>query len=243
VKRSRILSWNIRQGGGRRIPQISAAIAEHAPDIVVINELRNRTAPQLVDALTALGLRYTVSSGPTGTEYGILVASRWPLSLEPPSRPNKVLRHGLLEVRVEASELVIGALYGPMLSPAHDPFWAAMIKHAQTRLQHQYLMIGDFNSGESFVDTETYQFSGCDQFVALRSLGFVDAWRATHGDRREYSWYSFGRGNVRLNGFRLDHALASPRLASSLSACRYSHGERDARLSDHSILLLEWRHA
>ena len=114
-----------------------------------------------------------------------------------------------------------------------------MVRHAKLRLDQRYLLIGDFNSGESLVDTEKYQFTSGDRFLALRSLGLVDTWRAEHGDKREYSWFSFGRGNVQLNGFRLDHALASPMLAECVSSCRYSHAEREARLSDHSILLID----
>jgi exonuclease III len=45
---------------------------------------------------------------------------------------------------------------------------------------------------------------------------------------------------VRLNGFRIDHALVTPLLGSRVSACRYSHVERENHLSDHSILLIDF---
>lgn len=114
-----------------------------------------------------------------------------------------------------------------------------MVRHARARRQDRYLFVGDFNSGESGVDTEGYRFGAGDRFPALWSLGWVDAWRAVHGGRREYSWYSTGRGSVQRNGFRLDHALVSPALAAHVVTCHYSHAEREQQLSDHSALLLE----
>ena len=43
----------------------------------------------------------------------------------------------------------------------------------------------------------------------------------------------------RGNGFRLDHAFATPSLRSRITSCRYSHAERDAGISDHSIMIVE----
>jgi exonuclease III len=45
---------------------------------------------------------------------------------------------------------------------------------------------------------------------------------------------------VPLNGFRIDHALASAPLAGDATRCYYSHAERESRLSDHSALLVEF---
>ena len=43
----------------------------------------------------------------------------------------------------------------------------------------------------------------------------------------------------RKNGFRLDHAFASPEAAARVTSCRYSHREREAGLSDHSAVIVE----
>jgi exonuclease III len=45
---------------------------------------------------------------------------------------------------------------------------------------------------------------------------------------------------VALNGFRIDHAMASASLAGEATGCYYSHAEREQRLSDHSALLVEF---
>jgi exonuclease III len=66
------------------------------------------------------------------------------------------------------------------------------------------------------------------------AIGFCDLWRRRNPEGREFSWYS-----TRGNGFRIDHAFLSPALAGRAGAVRYSHEEREARLSDHSVLILD----
>src|SRR5262252_6797556 len=138
----RILSWNIRQGGGRRLPAIAAAIGRHEPDVVIINELRERSSHVFIEELSRAGLSFAVHNEPTGFEYGILVASRAPLRRLAESKPSTIVRRGLLEV-VWSGEFTIGALYGPMVTPQHGSFWDAVVEHAGNHRQRSYLLIGD----------------------------------------------------------------------------------------------------
>ena len=232
-----MLSWNIRQGGGRRLGDIVAAINGYEPDVVVLNEVRARTASTLCAQLSDAGLAFQEHTSPLGFEAGSLVAARLPLRRLPRRGPSKILQHGLLEVEL-ADECVIGAVYGPMVTPKHRPFWNRLVRHATAHVGASYLLIGDFNTCEAGVDAYKKPLAGSDQFVAIRDAGYVDLWRRTNSTM-EYTWFSFGRGGVTLNGFRIDHALASPSLAHRVTDCRYSHAEREGRLSDHSVLLLE----
>ena len=234
----KVLSWNIRQGGGRRLDAIVRAIANHGPDVVVINELRARTAPQLVAALRAGGLPFLEHTSPANSENGTLIAARLPLRRKRGGGPTRVFRHGLLEVEVQGWATV-GAVYGPLHRATVRAFWYRMVRHAARRANGPYLLIGDFNAGESFLDAHAYTFMSSDYLVAIRAAGFVDLWRA-HNQETEHTWFSFGRRGVPLNGFRIDHALASASLANHMTRCYYSHTERTARLSDHSALLVEF---
>ena len=51
---------------------------------------------------------------------------------------------------------------------------------------------------------------------------------------RDYTWFS-NRGN----GFRVDHAWASPTLASEVRASRHDHRSRKQRITDHSALVVD----
>jgi exodeoxyribonuclease III len=234
----KVLSWNIRQGGGSRLDAIAAAIAGHEPDVVVVNELRARTAPRLVEALHASGLGFHEHTSPVSGENGTLIAARLPLRRRHAGNPARIFRHGLLEVEV-GGWATVGAVYGPLRRATLRAFWDRMVGHASRRARRRYLLIGDFNAGESFMDARAYKFMSSEYLVAIRDAGFVDLWRARNAGT-EHTWFSFGRGGVALNGFRIDHALASPPLAGDAKRCYYSHIEREARLSDHSALLVEF---
>ena len=96
------------------------------------------------------------------------------------------------------------------------------------------MAIGDFNTCRAYVD-EPGAIDATAHFMdSVEAIGFRDLWRHRYPDGREYSWYSH-----RGNGFRIDHAFLSPGLAARAGAVRYSHDERLARLSDHSVLLLD----
>jgi hypothetical protein len=46
------MMWNIRHGGGRRVPQILEVIHGHRPDILVLTDFRNNAvAPELCAGL------------------------------------------------------------------------------------------------------------------------------------------------------------------------------------------------
>jgi exonuclease III len=66
-------------------------------------------------------------------------------------------------------------------------------------------------------------FSCTEQFARRSSMG----------------WYSKFKGGARGNGFRLDHASATPSPLPHITSCRYSHAERDAGVTDHSMVIVD----
>jgi exodeoxyribonuclease-3 len=233
----RIVCWNILQGGGTRLPAIGRAIREHEADVVVLNEANAIRLAELETELRNAGFRHRVHTEPAGRSYGSVVASRHRVERLPPAPPTRVLANCLLDVRIRALDLTLGAVYAPFRPPHLAPFWVKLLEHAAARASEPYLLVGDFNTGEGYVDAGR-QLMGSKHFVRMRDLGYVDAWRATHGDAREFTWYS-KHGGADLNGFRIDHAFASPGFEGRVRGCRYSHAEREARISDHSIVVLE----
>ena len=75
----RLLAWNIRQGGGSRLPRIADALKRHDADIVVLSEYRGGpSAPRLCAALHALGYSHATTLVPPPSCNGVLVAARRP---------------------------------------------------------------------------------------------------------------------------------------------------------------------
>jgi exodeoxyribonuclease-3 len=228
----RVLTWNIRAGGGTRLVRIAQAIAAHDADVLVLTEYRSGEAGRLLRAvLRDQGYGWFSPVDPPGTRNGVLIAAR--------SRPRlaaHVAEHvpepwRMLAVTIGRVRLF--GIYMPNLK-AKIPYWEAFIEASTPHSGGRALALGDFNTCRAYVDEP-----GATDVTALfldkiQVAGFRDVWRDRYPDGREYSWYSH-----RGNGFRIDHAFASPLLARRIGVVRYSHDERTTGLSDHSALLVE----
>src|SRR5262245_45388589 len=73
----RLLTWNLRHGGGAaRMPRIALAILSHRPDVVVLTEWRRTTGGQIAGVLADHGLKHQVCTDPPHGRNGVLVAAR-----------------------------------------------------------------------------------------------------------------------------------------------------------------------
>jgi exodeoxyribonuclease-3 len=225
----RLVAWNIRQGGGSRLPRIVEALQRHDADILVLSEYRGGpSAVRLLAALDALGYRYATTLAPPPGRTGVLIAARCPFE-----------EHGPIDGLAEPCRLVSVAfdsfrmvgVYMPNLL-AKIPYWEALIALC-SECTGPALAIGDFNTCRPYLD-EAGAIDRCAHFMdRIAEIGFCDLWRRRHPDLREFSWFS-----TRGNGFRIDHAFLSEALAARTGPIRYSHEERLAGLSDHSPLIL-----
>jgi exonuclease III len=228
----RLLAWNIRQGGGSRLAGIIGAITRHNADVLVLSEYRGGdSANRLRTALFASGYRHVTTLAPPPQHAGVLVAAR-----------RRFVEHGPICLRVdepwrlvdvELGVLRLTGVYMPNLQKK-VPYWQRLIDAFAARASGEALAIGDFNTCRAYVD-EPGAIDMTARFMdGMDAIGFRDLWRYRHPDRREFSWYSH-----RGNGFRIDHAFVSSNLAARAGVIRYSHEERLAGLSDHSVLLLD----
>jgi exonuclease III len=229
----RLFAWNIRHGGGQRLPFIHDAVAAHAPDLLVLCEYRSTTGPILRAGLRKIGYRFFSELEPPRGRNGVLIAARQPL------QPARVLSHRVEEpYRILQTELpngiqVIGVYMPNLLRKV--PYWEAVLRAARRRRRGKTIFVGDFNTTRHFVD-EAGDLCMTSQYMDfIEQAGFRDAWRDRNPAAREFSWFSH-----RGNGFRLDHAFLSDNLLSRLVDVRYSHDERLRGLSDHSAIILDF---
>jgi exodeoxyribonuclease-3 len=231
--RLRVVSLNLRHGGGTRVDAIAAALARHGADIVVLPEYRaNDHGARLMALLGAQGFEHQASSRPSERTNGVAVAARRPwTSLGRPLETTPDAQR-VLEVAFDCFSL--GAVYFP-LNASKVTFWREQfLPLAHERLASPYLFVGDWNTGCHYVDETGATFFGALEFASMTSAGWTDAWRSLHPDGREYSWFS-NRGN----GFRLDHAFLSPSLALALHGAAFSQLERTSAITDHAALVID----
>lgn len=231
----RIVTWNIRHGGGRseRQKQILERLRGFAADLLVVTEFRIGAGRAIIEALRADGYDTSYPAA-ADRENTVLVASRAPILHAGP------LQDDLPELRhlwcIETAWLRAVGVYMP-LSEAKRPYWEAILAAAlRPSTSMPDLFLGDFNTGSNSLDRSGgTPFVGAEYMARVADIGLVDLWRTRFPNEREYTWYSAGG----RNGFRLDHAFASAAFAQRVIACRYDHAPRLAGISDHSTMLLD----
>ena len=228
----RIVTLNIRHGGGRRIDVLADALVSHAADTLVISEFRaNESGQRLRLRLADAGYAHWADGAPPRTANSVAIASRSPVERRPLPL-SSANRHRVVEVGLDG--LTLGAVYFP-LNTDKVAFWQTeFLPLAAARIAQPYVFIGDWNTGAHYIDEEAATFFAAQEFAAMTASGWTDAWRAIHPGGREYSWFS-NRGH----GFRLDHAFLSPWVSPRLRAATFSQAERLAQLTDHAALVVD----
>ena len=241
----RLVSWNIRAGGGYRAADIVGQILAWRADIVALSEFRG-TPPSrgIASALAAAGLRFqrTTAAPAHAAVNALLVAARWPLrSVRLDRAPTGTTRW--LHVNVAAPvPFAVMALHVPNRSSGRKyPFLDSVADVAERWRGGPALIVGDTNSGRIGVDETSPAFNRIeDRWIATMARhGWPDFYRAGQPDGRDYTWYSPNGGN----GFRLDQAFVNTALADRVRRVAYRWGgadtERRDRLSDHAALVVD----
>jgi exodeoxyribonuclease III len=234
----KILSWNIRQGGGSRVGAIVAAIASRNPEVVVLTEYRETKTRELERGLYELGLTHQAHSSPGVSHEGILIASKQSFNIEKMSAPPEAVGKRWLEVFFHKRKFTLAGTYVPVsgaASSAKGAFWRGIHAAAERRREDSFLLVGDFNSGYAAIDAESGSLSCEEYFLGMREKGFVDVWRHKNRCKTEYTWFSTGA----RNGFRIDHAFASLSMLRRIRDCHFEHELRAPGLSDHAGLWLQ----
>ena len=245
----KLLLWNIRHGGGARSNQIVGAITSHDPDIIALTEFRTKPGQVICQLLESKGWGHVQRTGPIDAENGICVLSRRLIQRRSPASPFSEHAVRWLDIDVLEENFSLSVVHipssgtrvncGEKRGAVKVRFWNALLEAATARAHERLLLVGDFNTGLHGIDEVGSRFRCAEDFARLTAIGWTDVWRSFHGRAKEYTWFSSGRGGRAGNGFRLDHAFATQSLVPSISACRYSHAEREQKISDHSLLILE----
>lgn len=228
----KLVSWNILQGGGRRLGGILDKIDQWSPDIITLQEMRGRNLGEVRERLAKSGLEHSyMSACKTDTEHGIFVAARTSIDAGDFMQDRTGVCH-ILEA--EVAGLTLLPVHFPQ-KKAQVPLFDALAQDSDSLLGLDSVLIGDLNCGIPFEDSTAKTFANARYFQACKDAGWIDAYRHVHGAvARDFSWISPRTGR----GFRYDHALVSPSLLPRLSTVTYDHSVREIGLSDHSALVL-----
>jgi exodeoxyribonuclease-3 len=259
--RLRIATWNINSVRPRT-EHIGRYVAEHAPDVLCLQEIKCQEHEFPRQAFEAVGLRHFRIAGQKGW-HGVAIASRLPIE---DAAPIMACREGHGRcVAAKVAGVEIHNFYipagGDTPDRAENPkfdhkldFYERLTADMAARdPQAPLILTGDLNVAPGENDVWNHRFMSKVvshtpvEVEAMRrlqaSLGFIDLHReAVPEPAKLASWWSYRAKDFRQSnrGLRLDHIWASPGLREAAFrqgqvACRVHDDVREwEKGSDHA---------
>ncbi len=256
----RLVTWNVNSLRVR-LPRVLEFLAEHAPDVLCLQETKCDAAAFPHDALAEAGYRAADHSG--GRWAGVAILARDALPPEEPARglPGEPVQDECRWVEATVGGVRVVSTYVPN-GRVVDSEWyeqkLAFLAAAAERVgalragDAPLVVAGDMNVAPADLDvydpaafaTETHVTP--PERTALTAVaeagGLADAFRRLHPDEQQFTWWDYRAGHFHKGlGLRIDHALVSPDLADRLTRCGIERPYRKGpRPSDHAPLVVEW---
>jgi exodeoxyribonuclease-3 len=255
----KIVTWNVNSLKVR-LPRVLEFLAQHEPDVVLMQETKTEADAFPVTALAEAG--YHAVHHSAGRWAGVAIVARAELELTDPvaGLPGELRDDEARWIEATAGAMRLVSTYVPngreVGSPTFDEklafLDAATARAAQLR-EHgdPFLIGGDFNVAPADVDVyDPGAFEGSTHVTAeersridglLAAGGLVDSYRHLHPDDVQYTWWDYRQGHFhRGMGLRIDLLLASDALAPSIVACGIERDYRKgSKPSDHAPLMVE----
>ena len=251
----KLMTWNIKTGGGARRAAILSVLQRERPDLLALQELRDfgrHDGRRMREVAEALGM--TAHLAPSAFGQPVAVLAGPPLELTRTAAVRWRLHHA-------AAVAVVPTGQGPLtvVSTHLNPFspyrrmrearWLAARYASPDRL---VLLAGDLNA----LDTRTDHAGELDRLhplfrrrhlaadgsadtraiAAFEAAGLVDLWRGDGDGRTAPTTEGGGR---EFSGMRLDYVLGSPPVAALVRGARVVRGGETEYASDHYPLVVE----
>ncbi|GAB5469118.1 MAG: exodeoxyribonuclease III [Rhodospirillales bacterium] len=246
-----VATWNVNSIKAR-LANVTAWLSDAKPDIVLLQEVKCQEEGFPALELRALGYNSLVVG--QKSYNGVAILSTAPMEERLRALPGDETDSQARYLEVETHGLLVATIYLPNGNPvASDKFgyklaWMARLEaHAKALLAEEKPLIlgGDYNviplaadcydpqawKGDALARPESRQ-----AFRGLVNLGFTEAFRQVHPDRRAYSFWDYQGGAWQNDlGIRIDHLLLSPQAADRLDDCDIDKAPRGAeKASDHT---------
>ena len=253
----RIATYNVNGINGR-LPVLLRWLAETAPDIVCLQELKAPDEKFPRAALADAGYGAIWHGQPRWNGVAILARGAEPVETRRglPGDPDDT-HSRYLEAAVNG--VLVGGLYLPNGNPRPGPkfdyklaWFARLHAHAESLIASglPVVLAGDYNvmptardvyKPERWTEDALFAPEVRAAFARLVAQGWTDALRTLHPDATIYTFWDYFRNAYARNaGLRLDHLLLSPAVAGRLSAAGVDVPVRGwEKSSDHAPTWIE----
>ena len=257
----KIVTWNIN-GVRARIGNLTHWLAESAPDIVCLQEIKSQDEQFPRAEIESLG--YNVETHGQKGFNGVALLSKLPFDEVNRGLPGDDTGEqarfieGVFSTSKGALRVV--SLYLPNGNPIDDerkfPYklsWMARLERwaaERLELEEALVLAGDYNvipeaidakHPENWLGDALFQPQTRQAFRRLINLGFTEAVRAVTDAGDTYTFWDYQAGAwQKNNGIRIDHLLLSPEAANRFSSADIEkHVRAWEKPSDHVPVAIE----
>ena len=143
---TKVATWNIRAGGGKRTAQIAESILYERADVLVLTEFRKVPGRKLLDLIAPLG--YEVLAGDVeGPHNCTCVLAKFPMTrvFEPVAPAS---HHRWVSAHVPSLDLFVLGVHIPNQSEVWNKaeFWTCVESYAARMAGRRSIIIGDLNT-------------------------------------------------------------------------------------------------
>ena len=252
----KIATWNVNSMKVR-LPHVLEWLGANAPDVLVLQEIKQVTDAFPADAVTAAGYQ-SIASGQK-TYNGVAVISREPAmdpvtdfpGFDDPQR--RILATTINGVRIVNLYVPNGSEVGSE-KYEYKLGWLEALRgflEAELARHEKLVVLGDFNiapADEDVYDPEKWGdailCSPAERAALAKvlDLGLTDVFRNFEQPEKTFSWWDYRAAGFRRNaGLRIDLILASSTMSG---ACTASFVDREPRTwerpSDHAPVVAEF---
>lgn len=252
----RIASWNVNSVNAR-LPVLLGWLAEAAPDVVLLQEIK--TIEEGFPRIEVGDLGYNVAVTGQKTYNGVAVLSKRPIEVELEALPGDDGDDQARYIEAVTGGVRVASIYLPNGNPVDSekfPYKLAWMdrlhRHVRDLLatEDAFVLGGDYNVAPEDADVFDPRAWRDDALCRPETraawrrivhLGLTDAFRTLHPGGGRYTWWDY-RGGAwpRDRGLRIDHLVLSPQAADRLCACDIDRKPRGCeKPSDHTPIWCE----
>lgn len=242
----------------RRLPLVLEWLAQHQPDVFCLQETKVQDSEFPLEALQNAG--YHAAFRGMKAYNGVATLTR--------EKPDQVI-HGLHEgpddeavriLQVVINDIAIINTYVPQgykITSEKYQFKLAWFRRLRQYFEQRchpekpVIWLGDLNVAPEPIDVYhpdrrvndvDFHIDTRNAYKDVVSWGFIDVFRQLHPDRVQYTYWDYFRNAFENNwGWRIDHILATPPLASKCTNADVDLAPRRAPCaSDHTVVWAEF---
>jgi len=253
----KIATFNVNGVNGR-LPVLLRWLAETAPDVVCLQELKAPQEKFPLEGIEEAGYRAIWHGQKSFNGVAVLARGREPIETRR-GLPGDVEDVQSRFIEACIGDLVVVCIYLPNGNPAPGPkfdyklgWFDRLIEYGAALMGsgRPVVLAGDFNvmptdidvyKPERWVDDALFRPEVRAAFHRLAAQGWTDALRKLHPDERIYTFWDYFRNAFQRDaGLRIDHLLLSPAAAPRLRAAKVDRHVRGwEKTSDHAPVWIE----